>query len=122
MKEEVEISGRRDCTDAETKENGIIRRVIGKLRKSKNDKEEEENDASNIDVKVETVQTADENGKPNENDKGDKPGNSSESEEIKKTQTRRRSNNRLIESDTYSPRKTRSHKISGNIQNLWLKE
>lgn len=115
IKEEMEIPSRRDVIDGEPKENGLIRRVNGKLRKSKNEKDEENENTADTTVKPENVETTEPNGKQKqtENNKEDKQEVSSESEEVKKMQTRRRVNNRIIESENYSPRRTRSHKISG---------
>lgn len=115
IKEEMEIPNRRDVIDVEPKENGLIRRVNGKLRKSKNDKDEENENTANTTTKAEIVETSEPNGKQKqtENNKEDKQEVSSESEEVKQKQTRGRVNNRIIESENYSPRKTRSHKISG---------
>lgn len=94
----MERPERRACLDEDAKENGLIRRVNGRLRKSKTDKEEENEHASSSAVKTENVEIGEQNGKEkqNENNKDDKQGNSSDNEDVQKMRTRRRVNNRVV--------------------------
>lgn len=85
-------------TNDEVKENGLLRRVNGRFKKSKNDKGCEEHNENNVDVKEEeNVQndTQSLNEQSIENDKEEKAGNFSERDEVKKTRTRATVNNRI---------------------------
>lgn len=109
IKEELEVAGNKE-------NNGLIRRANGRVRKAKNDKEEEEEEG--VDAAVEAGSVEDEQGEEQKqggsNKEGGKREGSTESEESKKIQTRGRVNNRIMEDgDKYSRRRTRNHKISG---------
>lgn len=148
LKEGLKLSGSPESNDKENKDNSLIR-INGKIKKAKNDKEEgiggDTKPNSEADKKIE------ENGKAEgkfcnilflnklswctfnnlnlgeENSKDEKQANaSSESEEMQRMQTRRKNNdNRIVsEDDKYSPRRTRSHKVSGlaffNLINFYV--
>lgn len=100
--EEIEVpDDARNEINGEVKENGLLRRVNGRLRRSKNDKEE---DGVGVNVNGEAVKREEsvvENGEQGEDEKenengDDKQDNSSENEEIKKTRTRRTVNHRTV--------------------------
>lgn len=101
MRLKGEIEEMPDATEelnGDVKENGLLRRVNGRLRRSKTDKNGEEDEENRDDKGVDNVEGDDEgkNGKEGEVSKEAKKVDSSEGEEVKKTRTRRAVNNRIL--------------------------